>query len=280
MIGRLSVVSDITEKRTAAQEQERLRKQIEELNRIESLGKLAGTMAHEFNNVLMGVQPFTEVIRRSAPENQKVQQATQFVVDAVQRGRRISQEILRYSRPTPPERTDVPAAEFVRKLEEFGKGIVRDKHHLLVEPCEAKGSIRIDREQFLQVFTNLMLNACDAMETDGSIEIGATVDESSTHYDFGVVSQPESYLHIAVRDTGVGMPPETAQKIFEPMFTTKRTGTGLGLAIVHQIVTAHGGLIFVETTPGKGSTFHLFLPLTNTEERQPTEAASATREIQ
>ncbi|MBW3671228.1 MAG: PAS domain S-box protein, partial [Acidobacteria bacterium] len=261
IVGRLSVVSDITEKRAGEQEQERLRRQIEELNRIESLGKLAGNMAHEFNNVLMGIHPFTEVIRRLSGGNQKIQQATQFVTDAVQRGRRVSQEVLRFARPTPLERTDVEIALILRQVEQMGGGIVANAHSLAVEPSAEPWTVSVDREQILQVFTNLMINACDAMSSGGTITISVTRDRSDSRYGFGVVDQPGHYVHLVVSDTGCGMTPDQSQKIFEPMFTTKRTGTGLGLAIVHQIMTAHEGYIFVDSRPGEGTSFHLFLPL-------------------
>ena len=260
VVGRLSVVSDITEKRAAEQEQNRLRTQIEELNRIESLGKLAGTMAHEFNNVLMGIQPFTEVIRRSAPGNEKVDQATQFIGDAVQRGRRVSQEILRFARPTPLERTELEVNTLLEHIERAGRGIVNGTHELMIESFVESATICADREQLLQIFTNLILNATAAMEPRGLIRIRARRDDPSSRYEFGVIDHPERYLHLEVSDTGCGMPSDVTQKVFEPMFTTKRTGTGLGLAIVHQIVTAHNGYVFVESEVGEGTTFHLFLP--------------------
>lgn len=261
IVGRLGVVSDITEKRASEQEQERLRRQIDELNRIESLGKLAGNMAHEFNNVLMGIHPFTEVIRRLSEGNQKIEQATQFVTDAVQRGRRVSQEVLRFARPTPLERRELAVEQILGQVEQMGRGIVGTTHSLAVEPPAEPWTISVDREQILQVFTNLIINACDAMSSGGTISISATRDGAGSRYAFGVVDQPDRYMHLVVSDTGCGMTPDESQKIFEPMFTTKRTGTGLGLAIVHHIITAHEGYIFVDSRPEEGSSFHLFLPL-------------------
>ncbi|MBW3563664.1 MAG: PAS domain S-box protein [Acidobacteria bacterium] len=261
VVGRLSVASDVTEKRAAEQEQDRLRTRIEELNRIESLGKLAGNMAHEFNNVLMGIQPFTEVIRRSSYGNEKVDRATDFIVEAVQRGRHISQEILRFARPTPPERTELEVNTLLMQVEQAGRGIVNGSHELAIEPMGERATISADRDQLVQIFTNLLLNAKAAMEHGGRIRIRARRDDPSTHSEAGVIDHPQRYVHLEISDTGCGMPPEVTQKIFEPMFTTKRTGTGLGLAIVHQIVTAHHGYIFVESELGEGTTFHLFLPL-------------------
>lgn len=261
IVGRLSVVSDITEKRASEQEQERLRRQIDELNRIESLGKLAGNMAHEFNNVLMGIHPFTEVIQRLSEGNQKIEQATQFVSDAVQRGRRVSQEVLRFARPTPLERSELAIEHILGQVEQLGRGIVGKDHSLAVEPPAEPWTVSVDREQILQVFTNLMINACDAMSSGGAVTISATRDGSDSRYGFGVVDQPDRYVRLVVSDTGCGMTPDESQKIFEPMYTTKRTGTGLGLAIVHHIMTAHEGYIFVDSRPGEGTSFHLFLPL-------------------
>jgi two-component system, cell cycle sensor histidine kinase and response regulator CckA len=263
--GRLSVVSDITESRASEQEQDRLRKQIEELNRIESLGKLAGTMAHEFNNVLMGILPFTEVIRRSAEGNEKIQQAAQFIAGAVDRGQRISQEILRFARPMPLERSEIGIDALLREVEQTGQGVVGTRHHLKVDRANGIGKIAADREQLLQVFTNLTINARDAMDPGGTVCISVSRDETDTRYGFGVIDHPERYVHVAVSDTGNGIAPEIIHHIFEPMFTTKRTGTGLGLAIVYQIIKAHDGCIFAESNPGEGTTMHLFLPLSSSD---------------
>jgi two-component system, cell cycle sensor histidine kinase and response regulator CckA len=262
VIGRLSVVSDVTGRRQSEQEQQRLRTQIEELNRIESLGKLAGNMAHEFNNVLMGIQPFTEVIRRLSPGNEKIDQAAQFIFDAVQRGQRVSQEILRFARPAPPERTEMDVDDLLDRVAKVGGGIVGSSHRLLIEAMDQRLRFTIDREQLIQVFTNLMINARDAMEPGGTITIRTECDPAGAKYPFGVVDHPERFVHITFSDTGPGIPPEIGNRIFEPMFTTKRTGTGLGLAIAHQIVTTHEGFIFLDSEIGTGTTFHLFLPLT------------------
>ena len=123
-----------------------------------------------------------------------------------------------------------------------------------------------DATQLRQVLTNLILNAREAMPAGGSLTIDAFRESPSARFSFGAIEHPERFAHIRVRDTGIGMSPEVIARAFEPMFTTKRFGgTGLGLAVVHQIVQLHNGRIFAESTPGEGTTFHLFLPLAQTQ---------------
>jgi CheY-like chemotaxis protein len=118
-----------------------------------------------------------------------------------------------------------------------------------------------DPAQLSQVFSNLVSNARDAMPDGGRIHISVRQPAHGETYEFGLVPDPETYIHLCVEDTGVGMTESVLLHAFDPLFTTKNHGgTGLGLAVAHQAVTKHGGFIFAESTPGIGSTFHLFLP--------------------
>ena len=263
LTGRLSVMRDITDQVAAEEEQHRLHAQLEEMNRIESLGKLAGTMAHEFNNVLMAIQPFVDVINRTAPpDNTDIRTATRFIGDAVNRGRNVSQAVLRYARPASPSRALVRVPELLQDAGEIGRGIVGTKHAVRVD-SRTDESIAVDREQLIQVFTNLIINARDAMTHGrGTISISATRDPDGTTYSFAVINHPNQFIHFAVADQGSGIPKEMVNRVFEPMVTTKRTGTGLGLAVTHQIITAHGGRVFAESHEGEGTTIHIFLPIT------------------
>jgi two-component system, cell cycle sensor histidine kinase and response regulator CckA len=120
-----------------------------------------------------------------------------------------------------------------------------------------------DRAQLSQVMANLVANARDAMPGGGMVSVAAHGLAPDATFPFGVVPHPDDFVEISVRDTGGGMPPKVMDRIFEPLYTTRESGgTGLGLAVAHQILTQHGGYIFVESEPGRGSTFHLLLPKT------------------
>lgn len=118
-----------------------------------------------------------------------------------------------------------------------------------------------DSSHLQQTFLNLCANARDAMEGKGTIRFEARRATGTGVYSFGVIEGVEQFGHITVADTGAGMSNEVRRRIFEPLFTTKQSGTGLGLALVHQIITNHGGQIFVESEEGQGTSFHIFLPL-------------------
>lgn len=249
-VGVVISFSDITERR-------KLEVKLEQADRLTSLGRLAATIAHEFNNVLMGISPFVEVIKRG----KNVETSLEHIARAIKRGKRITEDILRFTRPAQPVRV---AFDTVSWLD----SITVEARTLLPPHCritsKATPGMRIDGDphQLQQIFTNLILNARDAMgSTGGTLTIEARREAPGAKLLFPV-ENAERFVHFIVADTGGGIPPETLRHIFEPLFTTKKNGTGLGLAVAHQVVQRHGGEIFVESTPGVGTTFHIFLPLT------------------
>lgn len=242
-------------------EQKQLEEQVAQSRRLSSLGRVAASIAHEFNNVLMGIQPNVEVIQRKAPA--EMSKVVESITSSVRRGKRITEEILRFTRPTDPQLQSVGMREFFDAWQEevrslLGSSVILDLRLPLDE-------IHVSADPLLiaQVFTNLAVNARDAMEARGGgiLTIEAEAATSFSTFRFGVVRSPDRYAHFRVKDTGTGISSDRLHHLFEPLFTTKRGGTGLGLAISHQIVTRHGGHIFVESEVGLGTTFHIFLPL-------------------
>jgi PAS domain S-box-containing protein len=236
-----------------------LQQQLEQARRLSSLGRLAATVSHEFNNVLMGIQPFLYVLRRHAPDDEYIQNVAAKMELSLKRGKQITSQILRYTRPSQP------SIEEIRTSEWFGE-LMPELHGLLTGvdleiQVSADQTIAGDRAQLTQVMINLAINARDAIaEAPGRIVIRCT-EETSRRFPFGVVEHPERFVHISVSDNGRGIAEEVLPQIFEPLFTTKRErGTGLGLAIVHQVIGNHGGMVFVESAIDAGTTFHLFLP--------------------
>lgn len=242
-------------------ERKLLEKQLEQATRLSSLGRLAATIAHEFNNVLMGIQPFNELIRKQTAADPKIQKATEQIGRSIQRGKGVSQEILRYTRPAQPNMQEIDLEDWFNDFGAEMRGVLGERINLVLNTPPDRIRLLGDPLQLLQVFSNLVLNSRDVMPGGGTISIVAEPPTIRGVYPFGVVPTPEKFVHFAVNDTGPGMSSETMTKIFEPLFTTKKTGTGLGLAVTHQIVQQHRGYIFVESELGKGSTFHLFLPV-------------------
>jgi len=231
---------DVTERNAMA-------RSLEQAKRIGGLGRLAATIAHEINNILMAIQPFAEVVRRKANGQADLERAAAQILRAVQRGRTVTGEILRFARPAEPHLTPMSLRNLLHSLEHEFRALLPDSIVLHVDLPSDDLSIRVDRDQMAQVLTNLLLNARDASPSGGVIRIAAKNIDDAT-------------VGIVVSDTGEGMPAELLGQIFEPLFTTKQRGTGIGLSVVHQIVTRHGGKIDVESLPGRGSTFTIAIP--------------------
>jgi PAS domain S-box-containing protein len=231
--------------------------QLEQADRLTSLGRMAATIAHEFNNVLMGISPFVEVIRRG----KSVEMSLDHIGRAVKRGKRITEEILRFTRHAPPQRAAFEVEPWIENIALEARSLVPPSCRIDTFVQADDLAIDGDANQLQQIFTNLILNARDAMPNGGSLTIEVRRERPNARWAFGIVDRPERFVHCIVSDTGCGMSADTLRHIYEPLFTTRKNGTGLGLAVTHQVVQRHGGEIFVESTVGVGTTFHLFLPL-------------------
>lgn len=245
---------DITDRRL-------LETQLEQATRFTSLGHLTATVAHEFNNVLMGMQPFADLLQRPNIPADLVLKSARHISNSVARGKRITLNMLRFTRP--PEPAPVPVGlgdwweRLLPELEASTGNAVR-----ITSEFPRTLTVLADAAQMAQVFSNLVCNARDAMPGGGAIAVRAGRPGADESFTFGVVPNAERYAHIRVEDTGTGMPPEVLRHAFDPLFTTKpSSGTGLGLAVAHQIVSKHGGFIFAESEVGTGTSFHVFLPL-------------------
>jgi PAS domain S-box-containing protein len=238
-----------------------LREQVEQGRRIDSLGRVAATIAHEFNNVLMAIQPSAEIIRRRPDQLVEVQRCAERIQRAVKRGVRITGEVTRFTRPAEPIRQRLDATEWLHNLVDEMRGMLADRPDspvmIEVAPQETHPAVYADPYQLHQVFSNLILNAAEATPPGGQITI--SVREIDVHEYLIEPGMESRWVHFEVRDTGAGISPAVLDRIFEPLFTTKKRGTGLGLAVSHQIIKAHGGELSVETALGRGTTFHVFL---------------------
>ncbi|HET7710500.1 MAG TPA: two-component regulator propeller domain-containing protein, partial [Thermoanaerobaculia bacterium] len=218
---------DITERR-------KLEAQLEQANRLSSLGRLAATVSHEFNNVLMGIQPFVEILKRKSTDRM-VHRATDQMTQSITRGKRISEEILRFTRPIEPTLQPVPLRQWLQDLETEIRAHVGPNVRMGIVAPEGL-TIDGDTSQLSQVITNLAINARDAGAA--VIRIEARPVDGNGVFPFGIVREPEGMAHITFSDDGSGIPDSVLPNIFEPLFTTKTTkGTGLGLAVAQQVIS-------------------------------------------
>lgn len=225
-----------------------LEHQLEQIRRIESLGRVAATVAHEFNNVLMGIAPAAELMARIPPTDQSMKRISLLISDSIARGRRLTEQILSFSKPAEPESIPIVLSEWLDYLAPELRALVGDLVTVEVNTSASSTAVvAIDRPQMQQVLSNLVVNAGYAMPNGGMITIGAETEGDS--------------VVLTLTDDGTGMPPDVLDRIFEPLFTTKRSGTGLGLAVAQQIVARHHGSIHVASSPGVGTTFRIVLPL-------------------
>ncbi|HEY5610405.1 MAG TPA: PAS domain-containing protein, partial [Thermoanaerobaculia bacterium] len=251
------VFSDVTEKKL-------LQSQLEQANRLSSLGRVAATIAHEFNNVMMGIQPFAELLSRKTPTPETIAKATKHIGSAIARGKRITGEILRFTRATPPTMNPIPFKAWLDDVIAEAKPMLGDEIELTVQ-SDVEGEMLGEATQLQQIVVNLVVNAKQAMPDGGRVTIAARRPDPEATFSFAIVPRPERFVQLTVTDTGVGIPPDVLSRVFEPLFTTKPNGTGLGLAVAHQVARLHEGYIFVESRVGVGTRFHLFLPLANGE---------------
>jgi two-component system cell cycle sensor histidine kinase/response regulator CckA len=255
ILGAVVTFSDVTERRN-------LERQLEQAKRMTSLGRLAATIAHEFNNVLMGVLPFVELIRRESGANERLKTATAHIATSVARGRGITQEILRFTQPAELLLKPIVVGDWWEHLNTEARNMLDSRFTVVFERPDEDFRMLGDPAQLHQVFTNLILNARDAMADGGRLTLGAEVCGHEQAFAFDAPGLSGSCIHFTVSDTGSGIPAEILPHIFDPLFTTKKGGTGLGLAVAHQVVKRHGGEIVAQSTPGEGTSFHVFIPLT------------------
>lgn len=267
----LCINSDLTEKKR--QEAQTLRAQ-----RMESIGTLAGGIAHDFNNllapILISVQLLEEEIQS---EEGRTMLAT--VQTCARRGADLVKQVLTFARGVEGERIEVQLGHLLRDLRQVVRETFPKNIKAAIQYPNDLRPVLGDPTQLYQVLMNLCVNARDAMPAGGQIEVRAenrVVDEvyAGTHAD----ARPGPYVVITVKDTGTGIPAALAERIFEPFFTTKEEGkgTGLGLSTTLSIVRDHGGFLTLQSEPGKGATFEVFLPARDraaTEAGDPVEAS-------
>ncbi|MDP8248395.1 MAG: PAS domain S-box protein [Candidatus Tritonobacter lacicola] len=251
------LIQDVTERR-------RLEEQLRHAQKMEAMGTLAGGIAHDFNNILAGIGGYISLIKNSLEKDSPLTADMGAIERLTWRGADLTKALLAFARRGKyhPEPLNINRliGDVLQVVERTaGKGI-----DIKPDLSPAVLNTHADMGQLHQVFMNLFINACEAMPEGGSLTIktgNAKLDEK--FFEIYPNLKKGRYIYVLVSDTGQGMDKETRERIFEPFFTTKtETGTGLGLSIVSGIVERHGGCIKVESEPGEGSTFTLYLPAT------------------
>lgn len=254
-----TIARDMTARIEAEEKHRRMERRLEQEQRVHSLGRVAATVAHEFNNVLMGIQPFADAIRGRAGDDERISKAAEQISTSVRRGKRITEQILRFTRPGEPQLELTDMVQWVKALEPELRGVAGSSVQITALLPGEPLFTRCDPAQMQQVVTNLVINARDAMGSGGAITLTLAASTHENNLFIGL-TEYERFVHLTVRDSGSGIAPEMLEEIFEPLFTTKRSGTGLGLAVARQVITQHAGFIFAENVPDGGAAFHIFLP--------------------
>ncbi len=239
------------------EERERLR------DRLAAVGEMAAVMAHEIKNPLAGIEVLAGLLRRKVPDNADAQALVKDIINEAKMANAIVQEVLAFVRPVRLQVDRTSLAESVTSALSLADGKAT-RGNILVDvalPADLP-SLGADQHQLTQVFCNLLINAYEALEGRGRIDISARV--ASTTVDGALLPDGHAAVPtviVEVADDGPGMPPDIAEKIFNPFFTTKAQGSGLGLAIVRKIVDAHEGRIDMTTADGRGTRFRVTLPV-------------------
>ena len=259
LVGSVITFIDISRRKT-------LEKQLQHSQRMEAIGTLTGGIAHDFNNILTVISGYAGLLQSQFLDDPKLSAKIQKIGEAAEQGSKLTHGLLAYSRKKSEPSTPVDLNQLILKVQDFFWRVIGERIQKTLILSEQQLVVLADSSQLEQVLVNLATNARDAMHDGGMLTMKTEqtkIDRSFCRmHGYG---EPGQYALITVEDSGVGMPKEIQQKIFDPFFTTKDTGkgTGLGLAMAWGIVKQHKGYILVDSTPGEGSRFKIYLPLTD-----------------
>jgi len=263
VIGRLWSFRDITDRKQAEEEKEKLRTQLQQAMKMEAIGRLAGGVAHDFNNILTVIAGYCELLMQKVGKESPMLGELEQIKRAGDRAALMTQQLLAFSRKQIIEPKVMQLDRQVAEVLAMLARLIGENIALQTITGKSLGSVKIDPGQFQQILMNLVVNARDAMPGGGKIVIetaNVTLDEVYRVLHPYVI--PGRYVMLAVSDTGQGMSEEVQSHVFEPFFTTKErgSGTGLGLATTYGAVKQSGGYIEVDSEVGKGTTFKIYLP--------------------
>jgi PAS domain S-box-containing protein len=251
----LFLIEDISDRKQAEEDRRALEDQLNQKQKLDSLGVLAGGIAHDFNNLLAGIYGYID-LARSSSKDAKTAEYLETTLATMSRARSLTLQLLTFAKGGFPIQKITPLIPFIQDTARFALSGSNVSCKFSVAknlwPCN------IDKDQIGQVIDNIVINAQQAMPSGGDIEITAQ------NISLGEKEHPPlakgDYVKVSIKDHGIGIPDDIMPRIFDPFYTTKTKGHGLGLATSYSIITRHNGCIDVESDPGKGSTFHIYLP--------------------
>jgi signal transduction histidine kinase/ActR/RegA family two-component response regulator len=263
--GRGAVLSlhDASEMRRLEQNLRQTESQLRQSQKIEALGRLAGGVAHDFNNLITIITSCCDLLLHGRLGDQGARTLIAEIRKAAERASVLARRVVTSSRRQAPSSTVLDLNVLLTHVTRMMRGLISENIELITSLEHDVGKIRIDAAQIEQVIINLVLNARDAMPQGGKLTIAThNVHLDETHREQHPGIEPGPYVLLTVSDTGSGIPPEVMRHLFEPYFTTKEEGkgTGLGLSIARGIIRQHAGHLEVASAPGQGSTFLIYLP--------------------
>ena len=270
-IGNVVVVSrDITELRAQEKEREQLQQQLRQAQKMEDIGTLTSGVAHDFNNILAIILGYATMLETNRIPSDGLPKAYANIRMATERGTALVKQLMAFARRTDINILPLSINQIINDLTTILNATFPKTIPIQTSLDPDLPAVVADSGQIHQALLNICVNARDAMPHGGVLRISTSVADKNIITSLGLQEVPDKYALIEISDTGIGMDKKTKSRIFEPFFTTKEPGkgTGLGLSVVYGVVRAHEGLVEVQSQPGKGTTFSIFLPSeTTTQER-------------
>ncbi|MFO7752738.1 MAG: PAS domain S-box protein [Desulfobacteraceae bacterium] len=269
---------DLTELKHAEAERQKLQSRLQQTQKMESIGSLAGGIAHDFNNILFPIIGYSQLIIDDFDPGSPEHESLKAIMDAGERGRNLVQQILAIGRQSEQKPIPVLIQTVLKEVMKLIRSTIPANIHITKDIQKDCGTVKADPTQLHQIAMNLITNASHALEDDVG-EIAVSLKEVVLEPK-DVISEnlnPGRYALLTVSDTGSGISPDIMDKLFDPYFTTKEQGkgTGLGLSVVHGIIKRYGGDIKVYSELGKGTSFHVYLPVVDkAEKNEETEKSS------
>jgi signal transduction histidine kinase len=260
------VCEDITTRVRADEERLRLSRRLQDAQRLESIGILAGGIAHDFNNILTSIQGNTDLALLSLPDDSPARVSLNQIGVAVLRATELTRQMFVYAGRRAAATPTAEVNEAIRAIGDLLRSGAARACGVRLHLSPGLPLVLAAATQVSQIVMNLVVNAAEAMgECGGEICVGTAFDELGRAALGGLVlgdeAEPGPFVRITVSDSGGGMAPDILERIFDPFFTTKLLGRGLGLASVHAIIREHHGALWVQSAPGCGTTFHIWLPV-------------------
>lgn len=269
----IGTVQDITERKLAAEEKAILEKALHHSQRLETIGTLTGGIAHDFNNILTPILGYSETVKDMVPPSSPMYSMLESISNGAMRATHLVEQILLFSKQTKSPQQPLHLHSVLQEAVKLVRASIPSTIDIRLRIDDTCKQVLADASQMHQIILNLCTNASHAMEENGgtlTVELQEVQVDEATARSHSNLNMGE-YVRLTVMDTGCGMENVTLDRIFEPFFTTKdiNKGTGMGLSVVNGIVIGHNGAVLVSSEPGKGTTFHVYLPAFNADEPAP-----------